>query len=102
MKQAQGILLDRGIQALEDGADVLELDVHETSDGVLVVMHDGTVDRTTDCTGPIKEMTFDELRLCDAGYDFTPMAARHIRTAAWASACLPCRRSSTAIRTLRS
>lgn len=58
-------------QALLDGADVLELDVHETSDGVLVVMHDDTVDRTTDCTGLVKEMTFDELRQCDAGYDFT-------------------------------
>ena len=39
-------------QALEDGADILELDVHETSDGTLVVMHDDTVNRTTDCTGP--------------------------------------------------
>ncbi len=58
-------------KALEDGADVLELDVHETSDGVLVVMHDATVDRTTDCTGAIKEMTLEELRQCDAGYDFT-------------------------------
>jgi glycerophosphoryl diester phosphodiesterase len=59
-------------QALLDGADVLELDVHETSDGVLVVMHDDTVDRTTDCSGPIKEKTFAELSACDAGYDFTP------------------------------
>lgn len=59
-------------QALEDGADVLELDVHETSDGELVVMHDDTVDRTTDCTGAIKEMTFEALRQCDAGYDFSP------------------------------
>ncbi|KPK14661.1 MAG: hypothetical protein AMJ62_12430 [Myxococcales bacterium SG8_38] len=58
-------------QALVDGADVLELDVHETSDGVLVVMHDDAVDRTTDCTGPIKEMTFAALRECDAGYEFT-------------------------------
>jgi glycerophosphoryl diester phosphodiesterase len=58
-------------QALADGADILELDVHETSDGVLVVMHDDTVDRTTDCTGAIKEMTLAELRECDAGYEFT-------------------------------
>ena len=58
-------------QALEDGADVLELDIGETSDGALVVMHDDDVDRTTDCTGLIKEMTFDEIRECDAGYDFT-------------------------------
>lgn len=58
-------------QALEDGADILELDVHETSDGTLVVMHDGTVDRTTDCTGIIKEMTLADLRECDAGYNFS-------------------------------
>jgi glycerophosphoryl diester phosphodiesterase len=58
-------------QALEDGADMLELDIHETSDGVLVVMHDSTVDRTTSCTGAIKEMTFADLRECDAGYHFT-------------------------------
>jgi len=58
-------------QALEDGTDILELDIHETSDGMLVVMHDGTVDRTTNCTGAIKEMTFAELRECDAGYNFS-------------------------------
>ncbi len=59
-------------QALKDGSDVLELDVHETLDGELVVMHDDSVDRTTDCTGAIKEMTFAAIRECDAGYDFDP------------------------------
>ena len=59
-------------QALADGADVLELDINETIDGVLVVMHDRTVDRTTDCSGAIKDMTFDEIRECDAGYNFSP------------------------------
>jgi len=58
-------------QALADGADVLELDIHATSDGVIVVMHDGTIDRTTDGAGAIKEMTFEELRTYDAGYNFT-------------------------------
>ncbi|MBW2548825.1 MAG: glycerophosphodiester phosphodiesterase [Deltaproteobacteria bacterium] len=58
-------------QALEDGTDILEMDVHETVDGMLVVMHDRTVDRTTNCTGAIKEMTFADLRECDAGYNFT-------------------------------
>jgi glycerophosphoryl diester phosphodiesterase len=57
--------------ALEDGADMLELDIHETLDHVIVVMHDATVDRTTNCTGLIKEMTFVDLRKCDAGYNFT-------------------------------
>ncbi len=58
-------------QALADGADVLELDIHATSDGVIVVMHDDTIDRTTDGMGAIKEITFDELRTYDAGYRFT-------------------------------
>ncbi|MGB5811857.1 MAG: glycerophosphodiester phosphodiesterase [Polyangiales bacterium] len=58
-------------QALAEGADVLELDLHATSDNVIVVMHDDTVDRTTDGSGAIKEMTFAELRMYDAGYNFT-------------------------------
>ena len=49
-------------QALLDGADILELDVHETMDGILVVMHDRTVNRTTYCTGAIKEMLFVDIR----------------------------------------
>ena len=62
--------------ALESGADVLEFDVHASSDGVLIVLHDDTVDRTTDGTGPVNAMTFDELRLLDAGYQFTPDAGQ--------------------------
>lgn len=58
--------------ALEVGADVIEFDVHASVDGVIVVMHDETVDRTTDGTGMIKDMSFDELRSLDAGYRFTP------------------------------
>jgi glycerophosphoryl diester phosphodiesterase len=58
-------------QALEDGADMLELDIHETRDNVIVVMHDETVDDTTNCTGFIKEKTFAELLECDAGYKWT-------------------------------
>jgi glycerophosphoryl diester phosphodiesterase len=53
------------------GVDVLEMDVHSTKDGVLVLMHDETVDRTTNGSGLIKEMTFDEIRQLDAGYDWT-------------------------------
>jgi glycerophosphoryl diester phosphodiesterase len=58
--------------ALEVGADVLEFDVHATSDGVIVALHDATVDRTTDGTGAVKAMTLRELRALDAGYRFTP------------------------------
>jgi glycerophosphoryl diester phosphodiesterase len=46
------------------GADVVELDVHVTKDGVPFVMHDGTLDRTTDCKGPVSEHTAKELGNC--------------------------------------
>lgn len=58
--------------ALEQGADILELDVHMTRDGVVVVSHDETIDRMTDGTGLIREMTLAELRQYDFGYDFSP------------------------------
>lgn len=54
------------------GADVLEMDIHITRDGVLVVMHDETVDRTTDGSGEIESMTLAELKQLDAGYDWSP------------------------------
>jgi glycerophosphoryl diester phosphodiesterase len=57
--------------AVELGVDVLEMDMHATEDGVLVLMHDETVDRTTDGTGLIRKMSFDELRELDAGYDWS-------------------------------
>ena len=53
------------------GADVIECDVHATSDGVVVCMHDDNVNRTTDGTGFVRAMTFEELRALDAGYQFT-------------------------------
>jgi len=53
------------------GADVLELDIHRTSDGELVVIHDRTVDRTTVGRGKVSEMTLAELRTLDAGAQFT-------------------------------
>jgi glycerophosphoryl diester phosphodiesterase len=55
-------------RARELGVDVIETDVHSTSDGVLVVMHDATVDRTTDGTGRIHDITLAELKRLDAGY----------------------------------
>ena len=58
--------------AVEAGAGGLELDVHMARDGRLVVIHDATVDRTTDGTGAVSGMTIDELRGFDAGYKFSP------------------------------
>ncbi len=56
--------------AVELGVDVLEMDVHSTQDGVIVVMHDESVDRTTDGSGLIREMTFAELQTLDAAYNW--------------------------------
>lgn len=53
------------------GADVLDADMHMTRDGVLVLIHDETVDRTTNGSGAIREMTLAELQQLDAGYAFT-------------------------------
>ncbi len=57
--------------ALAVGADVLEMDVRTTGDGVLVLLHDNSVDRTTDGTGVIASRTYAELLELDAGYRFT-------------------------------
>lgn len=57
-------------RAVEMGADAVELDVHLTADGKLVLMHDETVERTTDLTGSIASMTLKRLRTADAGYRF--------------------------------
>lgn len=56
--------------AAELGSDILEYDVHITSDDQLVVIHDDTVDRTTNGSGAVNEMTLEELKSLDAGYHF--------------------------------
>ncbi len=56
--------------AVELGVDVLEMDLHSTSDGVLVTIHDTTVDRTTDGTGLVNDYTFADLQTLDAGYNW--------------------------------
>jgi glycerophosphoryl diester phosphodiesterase len=58
--------------AADLGVDVLEMDIHITKDGQLILMHDETVDRTTDGTGEIESMTLDELKKLDAAYDWSP------------------------------
>jgi len=49
------------------GADYMELDVHETRDGELILMHDAKVDRTTHTKGAVRDLTFAEIRKLDAG-----------------------------------
>lgn len=58
--------------AVEAGTGGLEMDVHMTRDGHAVVIHDDTVDRTTDGTGAVREMSLAEVRSLDAGYRFSP------------------------------
>ena len=58
-------------QADDLGVDALEMDVRSTADGVLVLLHDETVDRTTNGSGEVKNFTIDELKQLDAGYDWT-------------------------------
>lgn len=59
-------------QAREAGAGGLELDVHLTSDGHVVVLHDEELGRTTDGTGAVANKTLEELGSLDAGYCFVP------------------------------
>lgn len=53
------------------GVDVLETDVHSTRDGVLVLIHDDTVDRTTDGAGRVNDLTLEEIKQLDAGNYWT-------------------------------
>lgn len=59
-------------RAVELGVDVLEMDIHTTADGVPVVMHDDTVDDTTNGSGPLLSFTLEELKELDAGYHWSP------------------------------
>jgi glycerophosphoryl diester phosphodiesterase len=67
------------------GADGLELDVHLSRDGAVVVHHDRTLDRTTSLTGAVAEKTTDELARADAGFSFRPPAAGPGRDSAHAA-----------------
>jgi glycerophosphoryl diester phosphodiesterase len=57
--------------AVAIGADVLEMDAHITNDGHIVLMHDEEVDRTTEGTGLIEDLTLTELKKLDAAYIWT-------------------------------
>ncbi|PKM63320.1 MAG: hypothetical protein CVU97_00670 [Firmicutes bacterium HGW-Firmicutes-21] len=50
------------LKAIENGADVVETDIKLTKDGKVVIMHDGTIDRTTTGTGDVTAMTLDQLK----------------------------------------
>jgi len=59
------------------GADMLEMDVRATRDGEVIVIHDETVDRTTEGTGPVSDLTWARIRELDAGYRFQDLQGAH-------------------------
>ena len=58
-------------RACELGVDVLEMDIHMTADGSIVVRHDPTVDATSNGQGAIADLTLEEIKSLDAGYRWT-------------------------------
>ncbi len=68
--------LESMLEAVALGVDALEFDVHVTRDGVPVVHHDVTLDRTTNASGPLAARSLAELAHVDAGHRFTVDAGR--------------------------
>jgi glycerophosphoryl diester phosphodiesterase len=66
--------------ALEASVDGLECDVHATADGVPVIIHDATVERTTDGTGAIAEMTLGDVKRRDASFGMAAFRGEEIPT----------------------
>ena len=58
-------------RALEEGATFVEMDVHATRDGEIVIIHDDTLQRTTDGDGAVRDTALADLKRLDAGYRFT-------------------------------
>lgn len=73
---AAGVAPENTIEAIEHGlaggADAIELDVYLAACGTLVAIHDDTLDRTTDGSGPVERLDLRQLRAFDAGFLFTP------------------------------
>ena len=66
--------------AIKQGADGIELDVHTSADGELIVMHDETVDRVTDKTGLIKDMTLAQVKELKVSTDVEPNGIYRVPT----------------------
>ncbi len=76
-------------QALTDGADILETDLHLSADGVFICIHDGMVDRTTDGSGPVAEKTLAQIKQLSASYGRAGFEQERIPTLAEVAAILP-------------
>ena len=59
-------------KAIEIGVDAVELDLHSTADGEVVVIHDPSLDRTTNLCGPINQTSLEKIKQADAGSWFHP------------------------------
>jgi glycerophosphoryl diester phosphodiesterase len=76
-------------RAIVDGADIIETDLHLSADGVIVCIHDATLDRTTDGHGPVAEKTLAELKIIHASYNRPEFVQEHIPTLEELAAFLP-------------
>lgn len=65
-------------KALQIGVDAIELDVHLSRDGKVVVIHDPTLDRTTNFRGAVAELSLEQIKAADAGSWFSPEYANEI------------------------
>lgn len=76
-------------RALEEGADILETDLHLTADGVFVCIHDATVDRTTDGSGEVAHKTLGEIKALSAAYGRAEFLSERVPTLVEMAALLP-------------
>lgn len=76
-------------KALEEGADILETDLHLSLDGTFMCIHDATVDRTTDGSGPVADKTLAELKSLSASCGFAQYTSERIPTMAEVASILP-------------
>jgi len=76
-------------RAIEDGADVLETDLWLSSDGAFVCIHDATLERTTDGSGPVEGLSLSGLKALSASCGRPAFAAERIPTLAELAALLP-------------
>lgn len=60
-------------QAKQEGAELIEFDVSLTKDGIAVLLHDETLDRTTNMTGAIRDFLFKDLESCNCAAKFKPI-----------------------------
>jgi glycerophosphoryl diester phosphodiesterase len=76
-------------RAFDEGADILETDLHVTRDGAFVCIHDGRLDRTTDSTGEVAQLTLREIQGSRAAYGRAEFADEVVPTLAQLAAILP-------------